>query len=484
MLALKKTDQENIILYQKYKMEHPRLVKEVLKETEERKVKADRIPKFIKALSGINKKIAIGICAAVGILFLSILTAPTIKRTMEQNISKNVNENVIPVQGEIAEIKQELENVKGIAAETKEDVNTVTEVLNKKESNVKVTAGKNGKPGLPGKDGIAGASGVPGVPGAAGINGKNGAVGASGAAGAPGAAGMNGKDGVAGASGAAGEQGQAGIKGKDGVAGEQGQAGMDGEDGVAGKDGIDGINGVNGKSAYAVAVEAGYTGTDAEYAKFMADTPNKIVTLEGGVGILETGVNDLNNALTGTNQRVEECFRSVSDGKTLVAAAITDKGIATAAIDDFPVMEANIRKLADAQYNTGFIDGQKNAIENLDITYTKHFHEGSSSGGGGCYTKKTVHNHSGTEMCGWGCYTTCPTVWLTHYPDLKDGAQDWGCLTCNWHWYTMTNGRGDPPHYEHFSKIPRCGYQQGQILSYSVGCGYTEGQILTATITY
>jgi hypothetical protein len=42
---------------------------------------------------------------------------------------------------------------------------------------------------------------------------------------------------------------------------------------------------------------------------------------------------------------IEECFQSVSDGKSLVAAAITGKGVTTAADASFSVMAGNIANI-------------------------------------------------------------------------------------------------------------------------------------------
>lgn len=42
---------------------------------------------------------------------------------------------------------------------------------------------------------------------------------------------------------------------------------------------------------------------------------------------------------------IEEVFQSVSNGKTLIAAAITDKGVSTAATDSFQTMASNIESL-------------------------------------------------------------------------------------------------------------------------------------------
>ena len=108
--------------------------------------------------------------------------------------------------------------------------------------------------------------------------------------GADGKDGINGKDGVDGAPGQDGIDGQNGTDGQNGVNGSDGKSayeiavengfvgtefewlvslkGSDGRDGVNGKDGADGqdgINGADGKSAYIIAVEHGFTGTETEW---------------------------------------------------------------------------------------------------------------------------------------------------------------------------------------------------------------------------
>lgn len=71
--------------------------------------------------------------------------------------------------------------------------------------------------------------------------------------------------------GAQGEPGEPGKNGTNGAHGAQGEDGKDGQDGVPGKDGIDGADGkdgedgVPGKSAYEIAVEYGYKGTEQEW---------------------------------------------------------------------------------------------------------------------------------------------------------------------------------------------------------------------------
>jgi len=55
---------------------------------------------------------------------------------------------------------------------------------------------------------------------------------------------------------------------------------------------------------------------------------------------------DLDNLATSTKtdlvSAINETFTSVSDGKTVIAAAITDKGVTTAATDSFSTMASNI----------------------------------------------------------------------------------------------------------------------------------------------
>ena len=55
------------------------------------------------------------------------------------------------------------------------------------------------------------------------------------------------------------------LKGKNGIDGQPGKDGIDGTNGQDGKDGIDGTPGTDGKSAYIIAVEHGFTGTEAEW---------------------------------------------------------------------------------------------------------------------------------------------------------------------------------------------------------------------------
>ena len=124
-------------------------------------------------------------------------------------------------------------------------------------------AGEKGEPGEKGDTGAAGKDGRDGTDGAAGRDGENGASayeiavqhGYSGSETAW-LESLNGADGAKGDTGAAGAKGEKGDTGATGAKGEKGDKGDPGATGVAGKDGA------AGKSAYQIAVDNGYPGTE------------------------------------------------------------------------------------------------------------------------------------------------------------------------------------------------------------------------------
>ena len=88
----------------------------------------------------------------------------------------------------------------------------------------------------------------------------------------------------------------------------------------------------------------------------LAEDENKKLTykgaaIEGGGGSTITIDSEL--SLESTNpvqnkvitEKLNEVFQSVSDGKSKVAAAITDKGVSTAADATFDIMAENIKKI-------------------------------------------------------------------------------------------------------------------------------------------
>lgn len=144
--------------------------------------------------------------------------------------------------------------------------------------------GKNGKDGQNGRDGTNGINGKSAygiavdlgfvgseskwISSLKGLNGKNG---------------INGKDGVNGKDGKDGQNGRDGINGKSfleqlselgfenaehfikSIKGTDGINGKDGKDGKDGQNGRDGTNGINGKSAYDIAVDLGFVGSESKW---------------------------------------------------------------------------------------------------------------------------------------------------------------------------------------------------------------------------
>ena len=119
---------------------------------------------------------------------------------------------------------------------------------------------------------LKGDKGDTGEPGAAGEKGEKGDAGAAGKDGRDGTDGAAGRDGVNGASAyeIAVQHGYSGsetawlesLNGADGAKGDTGAAGAKGEKGDAGATGATGKDGADGKSAYQIAVDNGYPGTE------------------------------------------------------------------------------------------------------------------------------------------------------------------------------------------------------------------------------
>ena len=153
---------------------------------------------------------------------------------------------------------------------------------------------------LKGENGEDGANGLNGIDGRDGLNGLNGKSayeialengfqgtelswleslkGINGTNGSNGTNGIDGKDGKDGINGTNGSNGTNGVDGKDGKDGINGTNGVDGKDGINGTNGSNGTNGLNGsdgvdgKSAYQLAVENGFQGTEQEWLESLNAT--------------------------------------------------------------------------------------------------------------------------------------------------------------------------------------------------------------------
>ena len=137
-------------------------------------------------------------------------------------------------------------------------------------------------------------------------------------------------------------QGPQGDIGPQGPQGEQGIQGPQGEQGIQGEQGPQGPAGADGADGLTTAISV--NGTTYNHSNGTITLPNypTVVTAANGITIADTA-----NNFTATNVEgaLAELFQSVSNGKTLIASAITDKGIATSNTDSFEVMATNIRNI-------------------------------------------------------------------------------------------------------------------------------------------
>lgn len=452
MSALKKLRKEEEeptrpILYQEYLEKKQKEQNESKEEVQEEEDPEESEGTDIKELLIKYLPIA-GILVLLAIIGWIILH----KNDPEQASISTVNTETIATSNDkVDAVRTNFGNVRRSAVSTQEEASaddadaeaekeTNADSINDTSSETNSTAQVQGDPG---KDGIDGESGLNGIDGKDGVDGVNG---------------------IDGKSGTNGPNGKNGERGKDGV------------NGVNGNDGKNGTDGANGKSAYEVAVEAGYTGSETNFATLLSTADTRFTTIEGNV--------------TPLNDSLKEVFTSVSDGKNNVASAISDKGVTTASDATFQVMHDNILTLATQQYNTGYADGLA-AIDNASVTYVRHNHTGNSSVLGGCYTVPNYHRHV-EGVCYYRCsnHTGDMLVWLYQVHHKGEGdLSTYRCKYCGLEMNdysdpgsaaaNMNRGLGD------FSNpIMRCGKDTSTIDSYSPSCGYTDGQILSATINY
>lgn len=110
-----------------------------------------------------------------------------------------------------------------------------------------------------------------------------------------------------------------------------------------------------------------------------------VARLEGtisqeGDAFSDTNMNDLEQRVA---DAFEECFQSVSDGKALVASAITDKGVTTASDATFETMANNIESIPTGSKYAGVlaVGGFSNATvvgSNLAHFYDENYLEARS----------------------------------------------------------------------------------------------------------
>ncbi len=162
-----------------------------------------------------------------------------------------------------------------------------------------------------------------------------------------------------------------------------------------------------------------------------------------------TGKGDLQTQINNIDNRVDKCFRNASDGKKLIADAVTGKGVPTLVSDTFATMAANIAKIrssARLQGKTAVLsnvaqtikpDADYDGLSQVSVPAVR-----GTAGTGDVLTGKTFSGAAGIEKAG-----TMP----------ENGA-----------WTGETTGNGNVP-------IP-AGHHNGQ--GYVSGAGaYAKGMV-------
>ena len=127
--------------------------------------------------------------------------------------------------------------------------------------------------------------------------------------------------------------------------------------------------------------------------------------ITGNVNVDEKG--DLQTQIDNLDTKVEECFRNASDGKNLLADAITGKGVLTKVSDTFATMAANITKIktsAKLQSKTAVLSNAEQTIKpdtdydglsQVSVPAVK-----GTAGAGDVLTGKTFSGAAGIEKAG------------------------------------------------------------------------------------
>lgn len=82
-------------------------------------------------------------------------------------------------------------------------------------------------------------------------------------------------------------------------------------------------------------------------------TDGSIVTMNDGSQTVEAAINNNYSLITNLSSEVSSLKTSVSNGKSLIASAITDKGVSTASSATFQVMSNNIRNIPVGIFPSG-----------------------------------------------------------------------------------------------------------------------------------
>ena len=250
----------------------------------------------------------------------------------------------------------------------------------------------------------------------------------------------------------------------------------------------------------------------SEYNSSVTDMFNRLDTnITNHYQDLSTTVNNydkgqqesLGNLLGFLEEKLEQVFQYVSDGKRKLASALLTKGVTVR--EDATFEEIYQAILAIPQK---LVIGVQEIPGTIEYEYHYHTdgngnypHASTSGSMGGCYTAPIYHVHSGNSNSGGGCYSVAKTGYKTygcgsadcssgpHGPDSSGNVYYVGsCDNCG----KTLSVYGSPGRvncdnvttvkYTYYEL--GCGKSTSTVTGYRAACGLSDGQITGAHIVY
>ena len=262
----------------------------------------------------------------------------------------------------------------------------------------------------------------------------------------------------------------------------------------------------------------GVVEVDNKYS-FLIKFENSIeIKYEGKIGEVERQGPVIEITITGLNQQenlpIALIAEVIADGKKATSGKWilnkesenigTDESLYTGNILENRSINLEIQETGEHYLHiltTDVYGRTKETIKGpITVAAKYHSHSGSTSSGGGCYTKPVYHSHSGNSTSGGACYkatTTscnypCPATNENH-ASISEGHDVW--------WYCPTHGAIQAQKWKVFVEwgkpmtlncnrsittyVQNCGKTTSTVTSYKLGCEKTEGITIDSyTITY
>lgn len=107
------------------------------------------------------------------------------------------------------------------------------------------------------------------------------------------------------------------------------------------------------------------------------DMPDWRTDYTGDMAIIDKQIKDLSDKSFELSDQIEDIKKSVSDGKSEVATAITEQGVATSAADSFHTMAVNISQIDTGKISTSPVINSEILSEKLKtkVTHQKAYVE-------------------------------------------------------------------------------------------------------------